>query len=359
MNKNNSKRVGIKDIAAEAGVSIGTVDRVLHNRGEVSEATREKVLKIVDDFGYTPNIFAKSLSSKKTTKIAIVIPDSSDNNPYWEKPVKGIRMASEELVHYNTEIIYDYFDASNEQSFRKVLQDVSDKNPDGVVLNPVFKETVHEFIAGFDERNIPYVFIDIDLKKANKLAYFGQDAEQSGRVAAKLVDLKCPESPSVLILKQSKSKIFSQHIESRIEGFNNYFNSRGKKIYINMVEIDINNPDEPDKSLDDVFHNTNNFDAVFVPNSRGFKLGDYYDRKGIKTPLNIGYDLIDPNVAHLKKGNLTCLLSQKPEEQAYKAIWALFNNLVSKKEVDQTNYSAIDIIVNENLDYYIKNKQEF
>ena len=114
------KKVGVKDIAAKAGVSIGTVDRVLHNRGEVKEETRRMVMKIVEELGYQPNLQAKSLSSKKTTHIAIVFPDSSDNNPYWEKPIEGIKKAAEELASYNTQVSYVFFDASNEESFRSV-----------------------------------------------------------------------------------------------------------------------------------------------------------------------------------------------------------------------------------------------
>jgi len=358
MNRKLVKKIGIKDIASLAGVSIGTIDRVLNSRGEVSAETRKKVMKIVDELGYTPNIFAKSLSSKKTTKIAIVIPDASDNNPYWEKPVKGIKLASEELVHYNTEIIYKHFDASDEKYFRKVLQKVTDDKPDGIVLNPVFEAASLEFIKIFDAHQIPYVFIDVDLQNVNNLAYFGQDAELSGKVAAKLMDLSLRSDSNILVLKQSKKKVFSQHIESRIRGFNLYFHEKINKggTHITTLEIDINNPNEPTDSLKSVLNKTQTFDGIFVPNSRGFKLGDYFDLQKFEPPITIGYDLVDYNVAHLKKGNITFLISQKPEEQAYKAIWALFNNLVSKKEVQKTNYSSIDIIIRENLDYYKENK---
>jgi LacI family transcriptional regulator len=358
MNRKQNKKVGIKDIATLAGVSIGTIDRVLNNRGEVSDDTQKKVLKIAKDLGYTPNIFAKSLSSKKTTKIAIVIPDASDKNPYWEKPVKGIKLASEELVHYNTTILYKHFDASDEKSFRKVLQNVTEQQPDGIVLNPVFENTSLEFIKIFDAHNIPYVFIDVDLAGVNNLAYFGQDAALSGKVAAKLMDLSTKGNPKVLVLKLAKNKVFSQHIELRIKGFNAYFEEKLNKsgIRFTTIEIDIDAPQEPAASLDKLFTAEVSFDGIFVPNSRGFKLGEYFDAHKTKVPITIGYDLVEHNVTHLKKGNLTYLISQKPEEQAYKAIWALFNNLVSKKEVNKTNYSSIDIIIKENYDYYNENK---
>lgn len=55
----------INDVAEASGVTIGTVDRVLHERGEVSEKTREKVLRAVRELGYKPNVYASMLARNK------------------------------------------------------------------------------------------------------------------------------------------------------------------------------------------------------------------------------------------------------------------------------------------------------
>jgi LacI family transcriptional regulator len=62
--KEPAGKIRIKDIAEKASVSIGTVDRVLHNRGEVAEETRQQVLNIIAKLGYTPNLLAKSLGDE-------------------------------------------------------------------------------------------------------------------------------------------------------------------------------------------------------------------------------------------------------------------------------------------------------
>lgn len=61
----NQKRATVKDVARIAGVSIGTVDRVLHDRGEVSQKSKERVLKVIEEIGYKPNIYASMLASNK------------------------------------------------------------------------------------------------------------------------------------------------------------------------------------------------------------------------------------------------------------------------------------------------------
>ena len=60
------EKTRIKDIARLAGVSIGTVDRVLHERGEVAEKTREKVKQILKETNYSPNVMAQVFEIQET-----------------------------------------------------------------------------------------------------------------------------------------------------------------------------------------------------------------------------------------------------------------------------------------------------
>ena len=98
------KNIRILDIALKAGVSIGTVDRVIHQRGEVSEATREKILKIIQDFDYRPNILASSLASKKVTTFASLTPMALDQDSFWSKPQIGINKAISQLKQFGVQV---------------------------------------------------------------------------------------------------------------------------------------------------------------------------------------------------------------------------------------------------------------
>ena len=72
--------MNIYDVSEHAGVSIATVSRVLNGNPNVSEKTREKVLKVMDELGYTPNVFARGLGLNTMQTIGIMCSDSSD--PY-------------------------------------------------------------------------------------------------------------------------------------------------------------------------------------------------------------------------------------------------------------------------------------
>jgi len=402
MMNDNGKKIGIKDIALKAGVSIGTVDRVLHMRGDVSAATQSRVMAIVEEYGYTPNVIARTLSSKKQLQIGIVIPDSSDRNPYWEMPIQGISKAAGELSRFNTGIIEAYFDASDEASFREAFDKVFTQNPDGMVMNPVFGHNSLDQIRQLDEAGIPYVSIEVNVEGIDKLGHFGQDAFQSGRVAASLLaagmpglskrwkqaemvaeaklagqkklsgrktvqgqteepeQVKFPGLPEVLIVKQTSKKVFSKHIEARINGFLSYFSekthpSAQQMIRPVVVEIDLSVKGEPEASLEQSLAQHPAISAVFVPNSRAFLFADFIEKRNLENYFVVGYDIIDRNIAHLEKGTISFLIGQRPHVQAYNAIMALAEHLLSGKEIPAVNYSQIDIINKENITYYKNN----
>jgi len=69
------KNMRIKDIAKAAGVSVGTVDRVLHNRGKVSEDALKKVMEVLNKNEYKPNLIARMLGSNRSYRIVVLLPN--------------------------------------------------------------------------------------------------------------------------------------------------------------------------------------------------------------------------------------------------------------------------------------------
>ena len=116
--KMNLKNVRIKDIAMLAGVSKGTVDRVLHKRGRVSEEAEQKVLKVLEEIDYKPNLIARTLSSNKNYRIIALLPDAAADE-YWAQTREGILQAQAEWTYYNVTIELFVFDQYNKESFRE------------------------------------------------------------------------------------------------------------------------------------------------------------------------------------------------------------------------------------------------
>jgi LacI family transcriptional regulator len=72
----------------------------------------------------------------------------------------------------------------------------------------------------------------------------------------------------------------------------------------------------------------------------------------IKNVILIGYDLLKENIKFLENDTIQFLICQKPEEQGYKSVLSLFNYLLLNMPIEKFNYSPIDIIMKENIEYY-------
>jgi LacI family transcriptional regulator len=354
MVKVSADKIRIKDIAALASVSPGTVDRVLHNRGEVAEDTRKHIMEIIENLGYTPNLVAKSLALKKIYRIAVLIPEAKKDNPYWERPRNGIDQAFSEIKDFNAKVELYTFKISNEESFIKIFSKVLQTEPDGIIFNPMFFTSSQMLIKKCEEKDVPYIFIDINIDNCNNLAYYGQDAFRSGYLAAKLMDYSLTDNSDILILKLTQRKGVNHHLIQREKGFLNFFNENpGKKgLNINSYEVELGDDKLLNTVLSQQLNAGNTHKGIFVTNSRVYKVAGYLEKNHVANTLLIGYDLIQENIHYLEKGTIHFLIGQNPEDQGYRSVLALFNHLLLNKPVNKVNYSPIDIIIKENIDYY-------
>ncbi|MDR1523787.1 MAG: LacI family DNA-binding transcriptional regulator, partial [Tannerella sp.] len=117
------KNYRIKDIAAKAGVSAGTVDRVLHNRGRVSEDALKKVRKALEELDYQPNLIARSLASKKACRMITLMP-SFKPGEYWAEVSKGIDKVERELSDYHLQIERKFFNQYDKDSFDALVGEI-------------------------------------------------------------------------------------------------------------------------------------------------------------------------------------------------------------------------------------------
>ncbi|OFY46819.1 MAG: hypothetical protein A2X22_04900 [Bacteroidetes bacterium GWF2_49_14] len=347
-------RIRIKDIALQAGVSTGTVDRVLHNRGEVSQATRDKILSLIQESDYTPNLAAKSLANRNPYRIAVLIPEGDVTNPYWKMPLRGIRRAAREIRDYNTGIEIYRFDMDSRSSFQTRLTEVLKSNPAGVVLAPVFQDQAAEFLKQLNDKGIPCVLIDSRLRKSNYLSAFGQDALKSGFLAARLMCFGIRPGSSILLLKLARPDGIIHHLSRRAKGFSGYIGkcTPSKDISIRTLTIDLTAPGEPAASLDKAMAEQPDIAGIFVTSSRASVVAEYMESRNKSEIILIGYDLTEANRKYLKNGTIDFLISQKPDDQGYNSIMTLCRYLVFKLLPVRIQYSPIDIITKENIDFY-------
>ena len=126
-------KIRIKDIADRAGVSTGTVDRVIHERGEVSSKTRDRVLGILKEMHYEPDILASSLASRRPFRAAVLVPFHTPENWFWKEPLTGIIDACNELNHFRIEVKEFLYDQFNKEEFLEKSGEALEFTPDAVI----------------------------------------------------------------------------------------------------------------------------------------------------------------------------------------------------------------------------------
>ena len=140
-----NKNVTISDVAREAGVSAMTVSRAINHKNKVHSKTREKILKAANDLGYRPNQLARSLATKRSSTIGLVVPDIS--NPFFSEIAREIEDQAYSLG-YNVFLCNSDEDLSREQS---ALVSLTEKQVDGVILcsSRMDEDDIHKQLAPF------------------------------------------------------------------------------------------------------------------------------------------------------------------------------------------------------------------
>jgi len=121
-------RVTLRDVAELAGVSTKTVSRVVNVQGEISEATRERVLAAIEELGYHPNRLARGLTTGRTQVVGIIIPDISD--PFFPELILGAESVARERG-YNVFLCNANRDTELELRYIEVL---AERQVDGLMV---------------------------------------------------------------------------------------------------------------------------------------------------------------------------------------------------------------------------------
>ncbi|TPG71863.1 LacI family DNA-binding transcriptional regulator [Hymenobacter nivis] len=353
--------VRIKDIAAKANVSVGTVDRVLHNRGRVSEKVRQKVLRMMEELDYEPNLIARALGSNRTYQLAVVQPDHLID-PYWQAPWDGIGKAAKELKQYGVTVTMYPYELTEVASFVAQAEAATQSAPDGILIAPLFYRESLAFFARWQAESIPYVLFNTYIAELPALSYVGQDSYQSGFLAGKLVQFGQAEPGTYLIAHIAEDIANSLHVTQKERGFRDYFAQLpapapgAPGAPANVVSIALPDPTDPsfarqlNRLLDD---ETVQLRGIFVSTSKAYEIAPYlqaYHREDVRL---VGYDLLEKNIHFLHENVIDFLINQNPHEQGYQGVFALADQLVFKKEVPPLKYLPLDIITKENLRYYV------
>ena len=348
-----TEKIRIKDIAARAGVSVGTVDRVLHNRPNVSAPAREKVEKALQEMNYQPNMYASALAYNRSYTFYFIMPKHA-SEAYWEEIEEGATRACNDRRDFNIDVKMLYYKRFHDDTFTEACEFCLSQQPDGVIIVPSHLDMTRSFTDQLHEANIPFVMLDSYMPDLKPLSFYGQDSFCSGYFAAKMLMLIASSSSEIMVMKQMKDgRVASKQQDNREVGFRHYMHDHFPNIVIHEVNLPL---EEEKRTYDDILeeyfssHPLTHHCITFC--SKAHIVGEFLLRTNRRDVQIMGYDMVQKNANCLKEGSISFLIAQHAYMQGYYCVDALFKAIVLKEKVKPVNYMPIEILNKENVDFY-------
>lgn len=335
----------IKEIAELAGVSRGTVDRVLNNRGSVNPQTQKKIRDIADRLNYQPNKAGLILAAqKKNLKIGVIL--FQDSNPFFKEVIKGVKAKADELSGYNCTILIKQVPFQVKAQLEAVKALVSE-GIHGLVISPYNSPLIENEINRLYDINIPVVTTNTDIC-SKRLAYVGSNYYLSGQTAAGLLGRMTFGDIYVGIVTGSSHILC--HTE-RIAGFTGIIESCYK--HVRIIETVENNDDDVEsfKVVQRLLMTYPQINALY------FAAAGVYGGCKAVTSMNLQekikiftYDNVETTKQLVKNGIITATICQQPFVQGYKPLEILSKYLLEGVTPNNTkNYVSTDIRISENI----------
>lgn len=336
----------IKEIAELAGVSRGTVDRVLNNRGSVNSDTAKKINEIAKALGYKPNKAGIVLAAqKKKLKLGVII--FSTTNPFFADVMKGIKEKAEDLESYNCSVIVKEVPICAEEQL-KAIDELISEDVSAIALTPNNDSRICIRINELYEKGIPVVTLNTDIENSKRIAYVGSNYRKSGATAAGLLKLMTGSNVQIGIITGSPDILC--HTQ-RIAGFMDTLAPYSGQMHIVSV---IETHDDEIESYERTLKLLTEHPEI---NALFFAAGGVYG--GCRAIFSLGlagkirviaFDKADTTKQFMQDGILSAVICQQPRIQGKKPLDLLFTYLTSGElPKNEYNYTSVDIRILENL----------
>ena len=332
--------ITIKEIAELAGVSRGTVDRVIHNRPGVSQENIDKINKIIKEYDYKPDFIAKALAGKqKMTNIGIIL--NCIDNPFFDDVLEGFSAAESDFSNFVARTEFIRLKGYKPQEQIAAINELVEKNIDGLVISPVNDESVKKKLESL---NIPIITCNMDIDIKNKIDYVGCDYTISGKIAGAVLNMYAfGKKINVGIVHGSKN------IKGHIERYEAFKDVAGKCENINIIDHFFTEDDSQtayEKTKTMLENNDIDFIYVVASGIDGVMEAISESDKEIYAVTN---DVLPITVEYLKNDVIKATIFQHPFRQGYNALSEMINYICGGS-INNSNYDIdLEIITKYNI----------
>lgn len=338
----------MKQIAQLAGVSRGTVDRVLNNRGIVNEKTAQKVREIADSLHYTPSKAARSLAAlKRNIRLTYIMPDPSSNHFFLDVEA-GVRKKARDLQEYGVEVDILYTDLVNPESQQLMLRQAVEKGSSGIIIAGCNSQPIAVSLQEITARGIPVVTANTDISNCGRIAYVGSDGFRCGETAAGMLRMITQGRAKVGVIIGSRNIL--GHAE-RVSGFRTNISEKAPGIEIVEIVENLDDDFESYSITRTLMQEHPEIDALFFTGGGSFGACRAVESLKLKKPPAIVcFDCTQENRKMMERGVISAMICQHPEVQGSLPLEILFNLIALGVSPEREyHYTDIEIIIPECL----------
>lgn len=338
--------VTIKKIAELCGVSRGTVDRVINHRGKVKPETQAKVMRVVRQLSYTPDLAGKSLAiKKKRYEIGVLLP--SEGNAFFEEVIRGVEAARQKLETYDIQVILKTMKGYQVKQQLQLIEEL-EKSIQALIITPINHPLIAEKLGHLMDGGICVITMNNDIEGSKRLCYVGSDYRKGGETACGMLGILTGGSAKIGIVAGSRSVLGHQQ---RLDGFL----GMKKERYPGFEIIDtIYTDDDEIESYDAttvMLREHPEMTAIFIVAGGVYGACRAIMARGLAGKMKVvTFDKTPSTEELIKSGVIQATICQQPYSQGNVSIQKAFNYLVSgEKPKSDCHYMKNEIRIFENL----------
>jgi LacI family transcriptional regulator len=343
-----AKDPGIKDIAIALGVSIGTVDRALHERPGINPETRARVLKMAQKLGYRPNVAARHLKLRRKLQISVNLPREIAS--FFDALREGIEEAARPFQS-TVELQFRTSPRLGERDV-ELLAEAVESGANGIIVAPGHAGDFKPWIRKAARRNVPVVCVATDAPGSERLTTISSDPFVSGAMAAELLTRFSPGEGSALIVTGSLSTV--DHAE-KIRGFKEFLKSNSAVTRVASVVEAHDDPEQALRLTAEFLKKNPKIQAIYVSTANSIPVIQAIEKEGRAGQVAvITTDLFPALIPFIRSGKVLASIYQRPRAQGRLAFQALYEFLAEGTCPPLRHRLPPHIILASNLDLFLE-----